>query len=170
MAEKIRMTLYDLTRDLHHACEAHPVGQRMVNGVITPQEWADWLWAMRALHEIVDLDLPQHMDRHAALTVDLAALPPARASRAALHFSMELIGRSTLGAAYVLHGAHCSGGRVLAPKMAKRGLPTAHTAYRDPEAVRAWLGEVRGKAEYADQARETFACLLAVMDEITGNT
>jgi hypothetical protein len=164
------MSLYDLTKDLHHACEQHPLGQRMVNGGITAQEWADWLWAMRILHEIVDMDLPQHMDRHQALTADLSVLPPARASRAAMQFSLDLIGQPTTGAAYVLHGAHCSGGRVLAPKMAKRGLPTAHTSYRDPEAVRAWLGSVRGRHEYADQARATFGCLLAVMDEIAGLT
>jgi len=161
------VTLYEQTKDLHHACEQHPVGQRMVNGGITPQEWADWLWAMRALHDIVDMDLPFHMDRHAALSADLAVLPPARPSPAALAFSMGLIGRATTGAAYVLHGAHCSGGRVLAPKMAKRGLPTAHTSYRNSDAVRAWLGGVRGLTEYTAQARETFGCLLAVMDEIS---
>jgi hypothetical protein len=160
------MSLYELTKDLHHACEQHPLGQRMVNGAITPQEWADWLWAMRCLHDIVDMDLPQHMDRHAALSADLSVLPPPRASRAALHFAMDLIGQDSTGAAYVLHGAHCSGGRVLAPKMAKRGLPTAHTAYRDSDAVRAWLGSVRGRTEYTDQARATFGCLLAVMREI----
>jgi heme oxygenase len=160
------MTLYERTKDLHHACEQHPVGQRMVNGAITSQEWADWLWAMRVLHDIVDMDLPEHMDRHAAFSADLAVLPAPRASRAALRFTLDLLGRDTTGAAYVLHGAHCSGGRVLAPKMAKRGLPTAHTSYRDPEAVRSWLGIARNRADCVDQARATFGCLLAVMDEI----
>jgi hypothetical protein len=159
------MSLYDLTRDLHHACEAHPLGQAMVGGTITPQQWADWLWAMRALHQVTDAALPGHMDRQGALSLDLAALPGARPSRAATAFAAVLAGADSTGAAYVLHGAHCSGGRVLAPKMAKRGLPTAHTSYRHPEDVRAWLGEVRGRAALADQARDTFACLLAVMDE-----
>lgn len=161
------MSLYDLTRDLHHACEAHPLGQRMVGGSITPQEWADWLWAMRVLHQVVDHDLPESMERQALLSADLSVLPPARPSRAAMQFAWKLIGEDSTGAAYVLHGAHCSGGRVLAPKMAKRGLPTSHTSYRDPEVVKAWLGSVRGKAVYADQARATFQCLLDVMDEIT---
>jgi hypothetical protein len=160
------MSLYELTKDLHHACEQHALGQRMVGGAITPQEWADWLWAMRILHQIVDADLPPLMDRHQALTADLAVLPPARPSRVALRYAESLLGHPTAGAAYVLHGAHCSGGRVLAPKMAKRGLPTAHTSYRDPEAVRAWLGSVRGRNEFAEQARETFQCLLNVMTEI----
>ena len=162
------MSLYELTRDLHHACERHPVGQRMVNGSITPQEWADWLWALRVLHQVVDRDLPPDFHRNEALTADLNALPLARPGRAAMHHAMHLIGHDTTGAAYVLHGAHCSGGRVLAPKMAKRGFPTAHTSYRDEGAVKAWLADVRGKAVYADQARATFQCLLDVMDETQG--
>lgn len=162
------VTLFDATRDLHHACEAHPLGQAMVNGGITPLQWAGWLWAMRVLHQVVDPALPDHMDRHGALSADLAALPKPQASRKALHFAMHLIGQDVTGAAYVLHGAHLSGGRVLAPKMAKRGLPTGHTSYRDPEAVRAWLGEVRGRVDCADQARATFGCLLDVMEELHG--
>jgi hypothetical protein len=162
------MSLFAATRDMHHACEAHPIGQAMVNGAVTPQEWADWLWAMRCLHSVVDAALPEHMARDAVLCADLSVLPPARASRAAMAFAASLIGHDTTGAAYVLHGAHCSGGRVLAPKMAKRGLPTAHTSYRYPESVRAWLAEARSKAECAGQARATFACLLKVMDEISG--
>jgi heme oxygenase len=160
------MTLFDATRDLHHACEAHPVGQAMVNGGVTPAQWAGWLWAMRLLHQVVDPALPDHMDRHGALTADLASLPKAPVSKAALAFAHELVGQDVAGAAYVLHGAHLSGGRVLAPKMAKRGLPTAHTSYRDPEAVRAWLGEVRGRVDCAEQARRTFGCLLDCMGEI----
>ena len=160
------MTLFAATRELHHACEAHPLGQAMVNGSITPQQWASWLWAMRVLHQVVDAALPDHMARHGALTADLAALPKPGASRAALAFAADLIGQDTTGAAYVLHGAHCSGGRVLAPKMAKRGLPTAHTSYRDADAVRAWLGSVRAQKQHTEQARATFACLLTVMDEI----
>ena len=164
------MTLYALTRDLHHACEAHPLGQAMVNGTITPQQWAEWLWAMRVLHQVVDAALPDHMARHGALTADLAVLPKPRASRAAMRFALDLIGQDTTGAAYVLHGAHCSGGRVLAPKMAKRGLPTAHTSYRDPDAVRGWILAAREQKDCADQARATFACLLDVMDEMHANS
>jgi heme oxygenase len=138
----------------------------MVTGAITAQEWADWLWAMRTLHSVVDIALPAHMSRTEPLTADLAALPVARASVAALRFAADLAGADASGAAYVLHGAHCSGGRVLAPKMAKAGLPTLHTSYRYQQAVRMWLMEVRERENLAEQARATFACLLAVMDEI----
>jgi hypothetical protein len=160
------MSLYETTKDLHHACEQHETGQRMANGLATPQEWADWLWAFRALHSVVDIALPCHMARNVALDADLDALPRANPSAAALTFAASLVGQDTTGAAYVLHGAHRSGGRVMAPKMAKRGFPTLHTCYRDPEAVKAWIDSVRGRDDAAPQARATFACLLAVMDEI----
>lgn len=161
------MTLYESTRDLHHACEAHAVGQRMQAGRITRQEWADWLWAFRALHVVVDATLPAHMSRDAALAADLAMLPRPHVSRAAQWFAATLAeGGETGGAAYVLHGAHRSGGRVLAPKMAKLGLPTHHVCYVDPDAAQEMVRGWREQMEWAEQARATFGCLLAVMDEI----
>jgi len=45
------MSLYDATKDLHHACEAHALGGRMSKGNVTPQEWADWLAAAWATGE-----------------------------------------------------------------------------------------------------------------------
>lgn len=166
------MTLYEATRDLHHACEAHPVGQRIQAGRVTRQEWADWLAAFRALHFVVDADLPAHMSRDAALAADLAVLPRPHVSRAAQRFAAQRFAavlaeaEETGGAAYVLHGAHRSGGRVLAPKMAKVGLPTHHVVYADPDAVQEIVRGWRGRTEWAEQARATFGCLLAVMDEI----
>ena len=158
--------LWQATRDLHHACEAHPIGQAMINGAITPRQWADWLWAMRVLHMVVDISLPASMAREAALGADLASLPTARASAAVLTFAASLVGRDMGGAGYVLHGAHRSGGRVLAPKMARRGLPTAHACYLRPDNAQAWLAKARNRSDWASQARETFDCLLSVMDEI----
>lgn len=163
------MTLYEATRDLHHACEAHAVGQRMQGGSVTAQEWADWLNAFRLLHFVVDVRLPAHMARDAALAADLAMLPRPRVSPAAHHFAARLARAETVeGAAYVLHGAHRSGGRVLAPKMAKRGLPTLHVTYADPDAAQNVVAGWRHREELTEQARETFACLLRVMDEIEG--
>jgi len=159
-------TLYEATKDLHHACEQHDVGKRMVTGAVTPQEWANWLWSFRVLHEVVDFTLPDHMARNALLSADLSVLPRATPSRTALHFAASLVGADTTGAAYVLHGAHRSGGRVLAPKMVKRGLPTAHTSYLYADDVQAWLGATRSAVEHTQQARDTFLCLLGVMDEI----
>lgn len=160
------MTLFDATRHLHHACEEHPVGTRMSNGSCTPQEWADWLWAFRELHRAVDPALPAHMVREQVLTADLSVLPRANPSHAARCFALSLTDMEITGAAYVLHGAHRSGGRVMAPKMAKRGFPTLHTCYREPDAVKAWLDSVRSEVSAAKQASDTFNCLLEVMGEI----
>ena len=160
------MSLYEATKDLHHACEQHPVGQRMVAGSVTPQEWADWLWAMRVLHLVVDASVPMHMARDRAFAADLAALPAGNHSRAALLYAASLAGEYCPGAAYVLHGAHRSGGRVLAPKMVKRGLSTAHVCYPDPDGAQEWLAKTRHKPEWGHQARQAFSCMLEVMDEI----
>lgn len=164
------MTLFEATRDLHHACEAHPLGERMAAGNITRAEWAGWLTAFRVLHQVVDPALPAHMHRDALLAADLSVLPHVPPSRAALSFARELCGDDTTGAAYVLHGAHRSGGRVLAPTLVKRGLPCAHITYRDPDAVQAWVRAIRDRGDLADQARATFTCLLAVMDEIVARS
>ncbi|MFU8776062.1 MAG: hypothetical protein ACNA7M_00135 [Roseovarius sp.] len=173
------MTLFDATRDQHHACEQHPLGQRMASGNITRAEWAGWLMAFRVLHQVIDPALPAHMHRDGLLAADLSVLPPVPPSRAALRFALDLCsldagtgksGTDTTGAAYVLHGAHRSGGRVLAPTLVKRGLPCAHITYRDPEAVQAWVKHTRSRVDLALQARATFVCLLAVMDEITACT
>jgi heme oxygenase len=161
------MSLHEATRDLHHACEAHPAGQRMFKGAVSPQEWADWLWAFRCLHAVVDARLRPHMSRDVLLAADLSVLPRPATSVAATRFAAMLAEATEIvGAAYVLHGAHRSGGRVMAPVLSKRGLPCAHIAYADPDEVQSWVQWARGRGDVASQARATFACLLAVMDEL----
>ena len=160
------MSLYARTKHLHHACEAHPFGARMSKGNMTPQEWADWLWAFRCLHSVVDGALPAHMARDRLLAADMSVLPTARPSKAALSFAAGLVGRDVTGAAYVLHGAHRSGGRVMTPILSKRGLPCAHVVYLDNEAAKAWVTQARSEVGSTSMAQDTFGCLLAVMDEI----
>jgi len=166
MANQAMMNLYEATKDMHHACEAHSVGGRMSKGNVTSQEWADWLWAFRCLHAVVDPNLPTHMSRDLLLAADLSVLPRANHSKAATEFAYELMTQDITGAAYVLHGAHRSGGRVLAPILVKRGLPCNHIAYLHPDEVQDWVRNTRNKVEVTEQARNTFKCLLAVMDEI----
>jgi threonine dehydrogenase-like Zn-dependent dehydrogenase len=159
--------LYEATCDLHHACEAHPVGQRMTQGVVTPQEWADWLAGFRALHVAIDPWLPAHMARVALLNADLALLPKPHTGQAAQALAATLTTPLAIeAAAYVLHGAHRRGGRVLASTMGKAGLPTAHVAYPLPADVEALVKALRDRDDLADGARAVFAGLLAVMDEI----
>mgnify|MGYP005860008713 CR=1 FL=1 len=161
--------LFAATRDLHKACEKHPVGQRMAEGNITRQEWSDWLWALRELHRSCDRAVPEHMNRDAVLTSDLALLPPGRSSEAAIAWSIALTQMPDVtGAAYVLHGAHRSGGRKMGPILVRRGLPVQHIIYVDPAAAQAWVRNARTREDCAPVARATFDCLLGVMDEIEG--
>ena len=164
------MSLSELTKPMHHACEKHPVGQRMFQAKISPQEWADWLWAFNALHGVIDRDLEPSMCRKAQLHIDLMHLPAANPSPAALRFAADLCGVETVGASYVLHGAHRSGGRVMAPILTKVGLPCLHVQYPDQGAAQAWVKWAREQTKFATQAILTFECLLAVMDEINARS
>lgn len=168
------MSLYAATRDLHHACESHPVGQRMSAGTVTPQEWADWLAAFRAIHQAIDPHLPLHLARVALLDADLAIMQAehrvmGRAPEAARHYSACLVDESArLGAAYVLHGAHRRGGAVLAKTMASLRYATAHVFYPLPAEAEAFVKQLRDRPELADAATATFNALLLSMDEING--
>lgn len=162
--------LYEATKDLHHACEQHPVGQRMSDGAITPQQWSDWLGAFRRLHWTADSAVPGGMRREKLFRADLSVLPQPARSVAVVKFEKLLEGEKPIGLAYVLHGAHRSGGRVLAPRMAKRGLPSLHVIYRDAGEAKLWVEQARGRGEFAEQARAAFRCLLSVMDEIEGRS
>jgi hypothetical protein len=160
-------SLYEATRDLHHACEAHPVGQRMTTGTVTPQEWADWLAAFRAVHVVIDKDLFAQMGRVDLLDADLSLLPAPRPGIAAQALADSLTTQSARDAAsYVLHGAHRRGGRVLAGTMGKAGLPTTHVIYDLPAEAEAFVKSMRDRTDIAADARKVFEGLLAVMDEI----
>lgn len=159
--------LFTATRDMHHACEAHPVGQRMAGGTISPQEWADWLAAFRAVHVAIDSHYPDHMARVSYLDDDLAQLPAPRVGHAAKALADSLVTPEAIaGASYVLHGAHRRGGRVLASIMDGAGLPTSHVIYAQPGAVEIFVKGCRDRADIAQDARAVFAGLLSVMDEI----
>jgi hypothetical protein len=110
------------------------------------------------------------MSRDLSFAADLSALPQARPSSAALTFAASLTGQDTAGAAYVLHGAHRSGGRVMGPILTKRGLPCAHISYKEPEEVQTWIRSVRECEGSTELARKTFQCLLSVMDEIEASS
>lgn len=166
-------SLREASRDLHHACEAHPLGQRMVKGEVTPQEWADWLAAFWVLHDVVDPILPRHMARGYLLQADLGwlrtehgivgprELETPRGFAALLESDTD-----KLGAAYVLHGAHRKGGPVLRKTLSLIGLPSAHTHYDRPADADRTVNDLAAQPDLTAAARETFAALLRVMDEI----
>lgn len=165
-------SLYAATRDLHHACEKHAVGQLMSSGHVSSQMWADWLNAFRVIHRAIDPHMPLHLARVALLDADIEAMRSvhgvaARESHAAHVFADSLdTEEARLGAAYVLHGAHRRGGAALARTMATLQFATAHVAYPLPREAETFIDLLRGRADLAEPATATFRALLAVMDEI----
>lgn len=166
------MTLREATRDLHHACERHPLGQRMVNGEVTPQEWADWLSAFNTIHATVDRILPLHMHRQYLFNADFEWLRlhhntvPANSKVAADFAELLVSDTDKLGAAYVLHGAHRRGGRKLAETVTALGLPCAHTHYDRPKAAESLIKSWAEQTDLVSAAVETFDAMLRIMDEI----
>jgi heme oxygenase len=158
--------LWEATRDLHHACEAHVVGAAMAGGA-PPIEWyAQWLQALRTIHSKVDPTLPPVLHRVARLEQDLLAagedIPDSQAAAKyadSLHTDAQLA-----GAAYVLTGAHLMGGEIMRRRLT--GYPTAHLEWDDRPAALGELKLLRQRPDITQAARDCFAALLAVMDEI----
>jgi hypothetical protein len=167
------MSLFFATRHLHHACEAHPLGQAMVTATITPQHWCDWLGALRVLHEAIDPNLPPYAQVSGELTLDMVDMLPMipRPVPSAIRFARTLTTPERIGgAAYVLVGAHRRGGRVTEKRFRDAGLdlPCRHVRFFAADEAEALVKWLRDKEQLAGAARDTFACLLACMDEITG--
>lgn len=164
--------LWKATRELHHACEAHAVGQLMSSGQLSPQMWADWLAAFRAIHRAIDPHMPLHLARVALLDADIEAMRvvhgvTAKEPQAARKFAESLDTEDArLGAAYVLHGAHRRGGAALARVMGAMQFATAHVAYPLPREAEAFIELLRGRVDLAEPAVATFCALLATMNEM----
>ncbi|MFU8777648.1 MAG: hypothetical protein ACNA7M_08250 [Roseovarius sp.] len=163
--------LWDATRDLHHACEAHPLGQRMVEATIEAQDWCDWLNALRVLHSAIDPHLPPYAQVTGELTLDLVEMLPMvpQPVNAAQAFAGTLQTPERIGgAAYVLVGAHRRGGRVTEKRFREAGrkLPMRHVRFFAPDPAEALVKSLRDMGQLASAASATFQCLLDVMDEI----
>lgn len=162
-------TLYDTTRDLHHACEMHLVGGSMADGTISAQWWTDWIHGLYMFHSEMDGDgIGDPLSRCVELEVDLKAssvsprencIANLLASRLAECPRMREAGR------YVLTGAHLMGGAVTKKRIGGR-LPTAHLHFGNrKELMKIWT-PYRERVDLTDEAREIFQHLLWSMDEI----
>ncbi len=163
--------LWQATRDLHHQAEDHPLARAMIAGTITTQAWADWLHAHLTIQLVLDPHLPLAVRRADVLALDLLALLPIKAhpSQAAAEFAATLTDTvSIFGAAYLTIGAHRRGGRVIekALREAGRDLPSRHTAFDDGPAAEAFVKQLREIPDLAPGARQAFAALMEVMDEV----
>jgi heme oxygenase len=158
--------LWEGTRDLHHACEEHPVGAAMSSGKPPMQWYADWLSALYTIHWEVDKHIPSILHRSEALKNDLTSTEcPINIIRAANEYANSLSTEKDItGAAYVLTGAHLMGGEIMRRRLV--GYPTSHLEWNDRKAAIAELIKFREREDVVAEARNCFAALLNVMDEI----
>lgn len=158
--------LWEATRDLHHACEAHPVGAAMSSGNPPIHWYAQWLDALRTIHAVVDPTLPAVLHRVERVERDTASMQlQVPRNTAAIAYADSLKTDAEIaGAAYVLTGAHLMGGEIMRRRLI--GFPTAHLEWDDRKAALAELKTLRERGDIVEPARACFAALLAVMDEI----
>lgn len=159
--------LREATRDLHHRAEQHPIGAAMAAGTIGAQAWADWLGALLVVHAAIDPHVPpacRRVDQLLADVVGGAPLAP-RWSVAAASYANSL--SAIDGAFYVFTGAHLMGGALI-EKLVRDRLPCEHLRWADRKAsIGGWsyLREITDPA-VEQQARDAFAAVLAIMDEV----
>lgn len=162
------MTLFTLTRDLHHVCEDHPVGAAMSRGDINAQWWADWLAALESAHQEVDADAPDPMRCAEELADDLNVLGVTPRFNAATHQLAADLNKDPhlrVAAQYVLVGAHLMGGQVMRKRIGDR-LPTKHLQLDDRRALLAAWKPLRERVDLAEEARHVFRGLYAIMEGI----
>jgi heme oxygenase len=158
--------LWEATRDMHHACEHHPVGAAMASGQPPRQWYAAWLTALRQIHEVVDAGLPESLHRVTRLEADIAAMGlPTPPLNAAAQYAAQLNTKGALaGAAYVLTGAHLMGGEIMRRRL--ENFPTEHLTWDDRKQALGELNKLRAAEGITQESRDCFKALLNIMDEI----
>ena len=158
--------LWTATRDLHHACEAHPVGAAMATGNPPVNWYAAWLQALLQIHSVVDLSLPAELGRVNNIQQDINSLniKIAPVLAADLYAKTLINPQAIAGAAYVLTGAHLMGGEIMRRRL--QNFPTQHLEWADRKIALQGLQQLRSTPDIAEQARDCFSALLSCMDEI----
>lgn len=161
--------LWEKTRELHHACEAHPVGAAMASGKPPMQWYANWLSALYTIHWAIDPHISPLLHRSKQVQDDLTATDcPVRIIRVANDYANTLnTEKGIVGAAYVLTGAHLMGGEIMRRRLV--GYPTTHLEWDDRKAAITELTKFREREDVAEEAKNCFEALLRIMDEIQKN-
>lgn len=158
--------LWNATRDLHHACEQHPVGEVMAVGRPPLIWYRAWLQVLLQLHQVVDQHLPETVHRVSRIQQDISATGiSVEPISAAQDYANTLTNPVEIsGAAYVLTGAHLMGGEIMRRRL--EGFPTQHLCWTSrPEALKC-LTVLRESEHVIQPARNCFKALLDSMDEI----
>ena len=159
--------LWHQTRDLHHACEEHPVGSAMASGKPPEQWYADWLSALLEIHNIIDVHSIEEVRRVDRLKEDLENTVTPREMTVAKKYAQELKTEQDIaGATYVLLGAHLMGGEVMRRRLID--YPTSHLEWTDRKVALNELKKIKERDDIVSEARNCFYTLLNVMHEIEG--
>ena len=159
--------LWEATRDLHHACEEHPVGNALASGKPPRQWYADWLGCLSMIHDITDTQIKPVIHRAEKIKKDIQNMDVVpRNNEQCQHFCSQLLENNDLreGAIYVLTGAHLMGGEIMRRRL--DGFPVSHLEWDDRQAALEELRLYRNRPELTNAARECFGALLKMMDEI----
>lgn len=161
------MALREDTRDLHHACEGHPVGAAMSRGDVDEQTWTDWLGCLGVVHAFLDWHLDFELRRVHRIREDLYEMAQRgyqpRSNHAALRYAA--LGLNVEAATYVFTGAHLMGGAVMEKRLGER-LPCAHLRWDNRRASLDLWRPYRDAKGISAEARDAFAAILSMMDEI----
>jgi hypothetical protein len=158
------VSLYDLTTDLHHRAETHPVGTAMSSGSISAEAWADWLCALDVVHEALDPLLDPALGRLDVIREDIEAHGvPGHVPPAARRLAEAVTPDTAPGIGYIFAGAHLRGGAVLRRRLP---WPCAHLTFKDARAADRAVRALRGTVSAADDARMTFRAILDVFDDL----
>lgn len=159
--------LWESTRDLHHACEAHPVGNAMSKGNPPRQWYSDWLGCLSMMHRIIDKDVEQIIVRADLVDKDIDEMDVKPRFNSACKLYCDQLEKDEMlrqGAIYVLTGAHLMGGEIMRRRLV--GFPVNHVQWDDRQLAINELRKFRERPELVDQARACFQALLDIMDEI----
>jgi hypothetical protein len=159
--------LWESTRELHHACEKHPVGAAMASGSPPPLYYVDWLGALEEIHTIVDPDMGDVLRRTDRLRADTRSMGLEPLKLNATKEYVEKLKQDSLlraGAAYVLTGAHLMGGEIMRRRLVD--FPTEHLTWDDRPAALLELKSLREADNVVEPAIACFKALLDIMDEI----
>lgn len=167
---KITKPLWEYTRDLHHACEAHEVGGAMATGK-PPKIWyLAWCIALYQIHEVLDQHCDPILRRADQAMDDYSKVMVSDQiyidwSEAATKYVKQLDTKEKIdGAIYVLTGAHLMGGEIMRRRL--EGFPTKHLEWDDRKAALVILQQYRLRDDIGEEARDCFKALLEIMDEI----
>ena len=157
--------LWHETRDLHHACEEHPVGSAMASGSPPWQWYSDWLQALLDIHSVIDEYSSSEVRRVEKLEEDLSNAFSPRELTVAKNYANNLKTEQDIaGATYVLLGAHLMGGAIMRKRLTV--YPTKHLEWDDRKTALKELQKIKERTDIVEEARNCFSTILDVMTEI----